>query len=368
MRWRFLRTMLYKECLRHLANRGGLVLILLLIVMSMLLSFFGSRSGGTAGLLPSVQLCYVEYADESPLVAHLRAHVPDDLASQVRFRPMWTVPTDANGRLQYANSTAAIQLREPKSAGTSGTVWFWYHGDRSAIAPYETWFWKETLRFVQSQRSPGQTGDPRSVVTAPLAEEGFSLAGGLDIRSVIAMVLVLFGVFFLCVYLLPSLTCEERERGVLLAQALSPASTWELLAARFLFYPVIGIALGALLAGTYEPRVLLRPFFWMSLVACVAGAMGIGLTIATLARTQRAASMGAMCYLMFVTLLIFICSLNNIPFVPWLAIEYHGPRLIHASLTGTILWHHWGSLLGATLLAVVWVVTAGELFRRRGWQ
>jgi hypothetical protein len=35
--------------------------------------------------------------------------------------------------------------------------------------------------------------------------------------------------------------------------------------------------------------------------------MGIGLTIASLARTQRAASIGALCYLLVVGLLLFIC-------------------------------------------------------------
>ena len=42
----------------------------------------------------------------------------------------------------------------------------------------------------------------------------------------------------------------------------------------------------------------MRPFFWLALVVSVTGSMGIGLTIASLAKTQRAASMGAMCYMM----------------------------------------------------------------------
>ena len=68
--------------------------------------------------------------------------------------------------------------------------------------------------------------------------------------------LVMFGLFFVCVYLQSSLTCEERERGVLLAQALSPASPAEILAAKFLFYPVIALALAVVAAGTYKPAVL----------------------------------------------------------------------------------------------------------------
>src|SRR5262249_3937479 len=83
--------------------------------------------------------------------------------------------------------------------------------------------------------------------------------------------------FFVCVYLLPSLCCEERERGVLLAQALSPASPREILAARFLFYPVLGLSLAAVLAGTYRPAVLASPFFWLALVVAVCGSPPDGL-------------------------------------------------------------------------------------------
>src|SRR5262245_2849435 len=152
MRWSILRTLLHKELLRHLANRGAIVLVLLLIVAAMLLSFFGDRRPGQGGLLPGVQRCYVDFAEESPLVAHLRTHVPDDLRPFVRFRPLDKVPTDANGKLQYRSNTGAIQLRPPLHPGSGGTVWFWYPGsDRGELAPYETWFWKETLRFVQAQ-------------------------------------------------------------------------------------------------------------------------------------------------------------------------------------------------------------------------
>ncbi len=368
MRWRILRTLIRKEYQRHLANRGGLMLILLLILASLLLSFFGIRSDGSVALMPQVQRCYVDYEEETPLVRHLSRSVPEELQAVVRFRPMHRVPTDEKGTLVYPTNTAAIQLRKAIQDGTSGIVWFWYSGERSIIAPFEIWFWKETLAFVQSQRIEGGEAAPLPIIHRPLETAAFSLRGGMDSRSGIATALVLFGIFFLCVYLLPSMTCEEREKGVLLAQALSPATTWELLGARFLFYPALGIMLAALLAGTYSPRALLQPFFWLAVIVCVMGSMGIGLTIATLARTQRTASMGAMCYLMAVSLLLYICQQNQILGLPWLALEFHGPRMIHAALQRTVLWSHWFHLLVAGCLALAWVVTAGQLFRRRGWQ
>jgi hypothetical protein len=167
---------------------------------------------------------------------------------------------------------------------------------------------------------------------------------------------------------LPSLTCEERERGVLLAQALSPASTLEILAAKLVFYPALGIALAALLAGIHNPATLTRSFFWLGASVAAVGSLGIGLTIASLARTQRAASMGALCYTMAVALLLFICRQNNIVALPYLALEYYCPRVLHAAISGAVYPYHWGNLAGACVLATIWVTVAAVLFRRWGWQ
>lgn len=352
MRWRILRALAHKELLRFAANRGSLALVGLLLVAALLLSFFGQRGpGGGGALAPAVQLCYVDYAADGPLLDHLRAAVPPELTRHVRFRRLADAPTDADGRITYPQNTGAIQLRPDK-------VWFWHPGgDPAALSAYELWFWREAAAFAQ-----------RHAGAPPLAAEYSTLNEGLDPRAGIATSLVLFGLFFVCVYLMPSMTCEERERGVLLAQALSPARTSEILAGKFLVYPALGLALAAVLAGTYQPRALLLPFFWLGLGVCVLGSMGVGLVIASVARTQRAASMGAMGYLGAVSLLLFICQANNIPGLPALALEYHGPRVIHAALTATVRWYHWVNLCGALLLGLAWSAAAGVIFRRQGWQ
>ena len=376
LRWHIVRTLLHKEVLRHLANRGGIVLVLLLLVASLLLSFFGKEDGQGGGPVGGVKRCYIDYAERDAWVQHLMNNKPVELASSLRFRRIAKAPTAADGTIVYAQNTGGIQIRPNPSAASgepSYLVWVWHPGaDGSALAPYEAWFWKETRRFAQAQTANALTRlSPearRAVPAVEIEERKTQLKGGLDPRSGIATSLVMFGLFFVCVYLLPSLSCEERERGVLLAQALSPASPREILAARFLFYPILGLLLAAVLAGTYNPAALARPFFWLVLLVAVGGSMGVGLTIASLARTQRAASMGAMCYLLVVGLLLFICQQNNIPFLPYLALEYHCPRMIHAVLGDAVLWYHWGNLAGAAVLACAWAVAAAVLFRRCGWQ
>jgi hypothetical protein len=371
MRWYILKTLLHKEALRHLANRGGLVFLVLLVVFAMLLSFFGNNPNTAGGLTAGVQRCYVDYWRDGPLVDHLRRHVPAEFEGQVRFRPVERVPTGSDGAFVYAQGTGAIQLRPLESDPDGFRVWFWHPGDDGgALAPYEAWFWKETLAFFRdAQRRSGGAAAGREALLLPAVEAKRSkLDGAMDARSGLATALVLFGLFFVCVYLLPSLTCEERERGVLLAQVLSPASPREILAAKFLFYPALGLFLGALLAGLYRPGVLTHGFFWLALAVAVFGSMGIGLTIASLARTQRAASMGAMGYTLAVALLLMICQQCGVPFVSYLALEYHCPRMLHAALTGPPQLGHWAHLAGAAVLACVWAALAATLFRRRGWQ
>lgn len=362
MRWYIVRILLQKEFHRHLADRGSLALALLLVVAALLLSLFGKSGGEPTGLISGVQHCFIDYWRFDPWVEHLRGNVPEELRRQLTFRPCSNLPTQGNV-LVYPPGTAAIQIRNMES---EGQVLFWHPGkDSSALAPFEAWFWKETYRFHQQHaRASGiQVG-----AVPTFAAERHELKGGLDTRSGIATALVLFALFFACVYLLPSLTCEERERGVLLAQALSPASPQEILAAKFLFYPVLGIGLGAILGGIYSPVVLLKPFFWCALIAAALGSIGIGLTIACLARTQRAASMGALCYMLAVALILFICQQNQIPIVSYFALEYHCPRMLHAVLADHLQWYHWGHLGGALTLAVGWSFTAQAVFRRCGWQ
>lgn len=370
-RWHILRTLLLKELLRHLANRGGLALVLLLVVASLLLSFF--RGGWpAAGLTGGVGRCYVDFWEDGPLVDHLRRNVPDELKERIVFRPAAAATTDDRGTLVYPQGTGAIQLRPLPGDATGFKVWFWHPGeDATALAPFEAWFWKETLAFFRQARPsapPDADGGSPYGLGWPIESERTALKGGLDPRSGLATALVLFGVFFVCVYLLPSLTCEERERGVLLAQALSPASAPEILAAKFLFYPVVGLGLAAVLAGAYHPLALARPFFWLALSVTLVGSTGVGLSLAALARTQRAASLGALGYMLAVALFLLICRQNDIAALPFLALEYHGPRMLHAALAGPVLPEHWGHLAGATALACGWCAAATVLFRRHGWQ
>ncbi len=411
MRFYILRALVTKEVQRHLANRGGIALALLLVAAAVLLSVFApdeaAGAGGSAGgLVNGLHHCYVFYETETPLVRHLQAHHPDTVLMR-RVRP-----DDVKGLVEATTGVGSITIQSGRDGTGRPVVSFdiWHpKDDPAAMAGYEQWFLREARRGLQAaaaDRLRAAGVDPAALPPPPgdddlwAVEESFRTLGDraealrpgagkadpdrvvpavtvrrqglggrvLDFRAAIATGMVVFALYFSCVYLLPTLNCEERERGVLLAQALSPASPFEIVAAKFLFYPTCGIALAAVLVAIYKYQVLGSLFFWLSLLAVGGGFLGIGMTVATLAKTQRAAFLGGMCYLLSVSLVLLVCAYNNIPLLPNLAVEYHGPRILHAALSGNVMYYHWYQLLAALVLAAAWLAAAGWLFRRRGWQ
>jgi hypothetical protein len=365
MRWRILRTLLVKELQRHLAQRGGIVLALMLVAASLLMALFQADGAAGAPMLGAVEKCYIDVWRQDAWVQHLHDHVPEDMAKRFCFRQV-REEFGPDATITYPQGAGAIQIRPVASSdGTPRVkIWLWHPDESgSGLAPYEAWFWRESARYFQKQAA-----DASATNALNIEVERSQLRGGVDTKASLISALVLFALFLSCVYLMPSLMCEERERGILLAQALSPASPLEILGAKLLFYPAAGVALAATLAGIARPAVLAQPFFWLALTANACGALGIGLTIASVARTQRAASMGALCYMFMVALFLFICQQGKIRFLPNLALEYHGPRMLHAALAEGVLWYHWINLVAAGLLAAFWLTLATILFCKRGWQ
>lgn len=380
MRPHILAALLRKEWDRHLANRGGVALALLLVAAAVLMGAFApDEAAGSVGRVGGAHHCLVEYDAETPLVEHLKLSVPPELAGQVGFRRL--ADADAvDGLLLYDPGVGSIQVRQTAGA-VRVSVWY-PGGDPAALTRFEAWFWREARRaFGEQARRAGRDVPPdpafggdeswlvleahgrlrdRAGSAVPeLAVDRKGLGGPvLDVRAAVATGMVVFALYFACVYLLATLTCEERERGVLLAQALSPASPAEIVAAKALFYPAAGGVLAAAVAGAYRFEVLADPFFWLGVGAVGAGFLGVGMTVAAVARTQRAAFLGAMGYLLAVSAVLAGASAAGAGWVPWLAAEYHGPRVLHAALTGSVSEDHWGHLLAAAGLAAGWLTLA----------
>jgi hypothetical protein len=385
----------------------------LLVVFALLLSATrrselpGGGGGSDASDLlniSGVQKIFVDYAVSDDWIEYLRQHRSDGLGTRIHFRPLHRAPTNSEGVIVYEVGTGAIQLRALPDAPDGSPrvlVQIWHPpGHREAIAPFEDWFWRTSERYFHKRAverlgpdipaPPGsEGGSPWAAAHRIYREQLLSLSPALNhdvfelslrysdlqgeslaARSLIASALVMFAIFFASVYLLPSLTCEERERGILLAQALSPASPWEILAAKFLVHAGLALILATAVAAAYSPGAISRWYFWASVLILTAGSLGIGITIACIARTQRAASMGALCYMLMVALLIMICEHIGVKWLPVLTLEFHAPRLLHTALGDKP--PAWNpdliQLALTTPLALTWVIVAFVIFRRRGWQ
>jgi hypothetical protein len=366
MRWYILKALLQKEALRHAANRTGLVTSLVLILAAAVLTLSG-RGTGLALLSGQVECCYIDYWQDGPWIAHLRGHVLPDLA--VRFRAISEVAV-AGETICYPAGAGAIQMRGSGdgAAGTVCKIWIWYPGsDSSSLARFEAWFWQESTSYFR-QRSSSEGRTAAQHLALPLEVERSSLAGAVDPRTTAAMALVLFAIFFPCAYLLPSWSSEERERGVLMAVALSPATALEIQSARALFYGLLGTGLAVLVTAINCPHALGSGFYWVSLFLAVLGALGVGSAIAALVCTQRTASLVALGYLLGVALFLSAAQVSGLSGLSWLALEFHLPRILGAALSGTDEPALWANAAAAAGLALAWIVLAVTCFRRRGWQ
>ena len=282
MRFYILRALLKKELRRHVANRGGIALAVLMIVAAVLLSVFNPSTpdGGTAGgdLVGGVHHCYIESNPETDVTQKLKERVPPALKAQLVFRNR--PPESVDALISDAPGTCCIRMNLRTRDGRAiMEIEIWHPpGDPGAVAPYEAWFFRAVREVYQEMakfKLANNGGDPQGLSPlAPMSDDLWAVrnsfealeaesirlsnsnpkavlptveikrapigANPLDFRSAIATAMVVFALYFTCCYLLPTLNCEERERGVLLAQALSPASPAELVVAKFLFYPVAG--------------------------------------------------------------------------------------------------------------------------------
>ena len=412
MRWYVLKTLLHKELLRLLNNRGGLAMAGVMILAAVLAAAFGDTSLSTT-MVTGKTPCVVDYWQDDGWVAHLRKNVPEELSGRITFRSL----AGKKGTIGYPVGAVGIQMRPlegERGARENGApprmkVWVWYPDPDGALAaPFEIWFWDESQRYFETlagltdratrdaaasddePEGPGAAwwhrnqqefrerlaqraalrGDASRMAAVPVVRVARSrlIDHRVNLRAGAAMFLVLMALCFVCIFLMPSATAEERERGALLAQALSPASSLEILGAKLLFYPTLAVGLASLVAGICRPAAWSLPFFWLALGITALGTVGIGLTLSVLARTQRAASMSALSYMLAVALILIICRANGLELPAAVMLENHGPAMLLAALNDSVEPAHWGQLAIAWVLSVVWCGLATALFRRFGWQ
>jgi hypothetical protein len=133
MRWYIVRALLAKEWQRHLANRGGIALAILLVATAVLLSVFAPQgsSAGT-GVVGGVHHCFVEFDARTPFIVHLEENVPKELSAQIVFRKL-EEPDSINGLVVYQTGIGALQIRQtPPDKSPIPIQWPWLHTRRGS--------------------------------------------------------------------------------------------------------------------------------------------------------------------------------------------------------------------------------------------
>src|SRR5262249_25403298 len=156
MRWHILRTLIGKEVHRLAADRGIILLGIVLVCMALLLSIFGKRTteSGLAFAVGDTK-CYIDYWHDSPWIDHLRQRIPEEWQREKKLEIRHVSQAMVvRGMMVYPQGHVGIQIRPlpPGENGPRYLLWFWYPAqDPAALAPFEAWFWKESSAYTDTQ-------------------------------------------------------------------------------------------------------------------------------------------------------------------------------------------------------------------------
>ncbi|MFM9966361.1 MAG: hypothetical protein ACKV2Q_34730 [Planctomycetaceae bacterium] len=362
---RMLAILVGRDARRLRKNPSALLLLGLLTAISFLLAI--SRPG------PRPQMhCWVVYSASSPWTELLRQRAADNRS--IRVVAMDEVKSLSNQRI-YPPHDCAIEIDELFEEVTQGpkiTVRCLYPGnDPNVIAPYLQWFWPITAEHFGSMApfdvtSQPITGTSRAAVMERLRQSSIS---ELMTEELVATILLIIVLFVTCCHLQVSFASQDRERGTLTALVLTPASTTELLLSRYLFHLALGWTACVAIVGILRPEAIAHPSLWVTIALASTGLVSVGTIMAALARTQSAAGVLSLCYMLFGGVVFYLAtkfsafgSLKDASF------ESHSLPLLFLSLKQNLPLEKAPGLTTLAGLVGAWTVAASWLFRRRGWR
>lgn len=380
IRPRMLAILVGREMRRLLKNPSALLLLGLLTAISVLLSL--SRPG------PRPQMhCWVVFEHESPLIDLLRERAADN--PLIKVVPITDVKTVSRWRV-YPPHDCAIELvghvfnvPEPPEPDAAGHVKNVPHDDKFAvrflhpgndpnvIAPFLQWFWPVATEHFGSTSpievtSQPITGTSRAAVMERLRQSSLT---ELMTEEFVATILLIIVLFVTCCHLQVSFTSQDRERGTLTALVLTPASINELLLSRYLFHLSLGWIACAAIVGILRPAAITHLSMWVTLALASIGLVSVGTVMASLARTQNAAGVLSLCYMLFGGVIFYLATkFSAFSTLKEASFEGYSLPLLFLSLKQNVPLEKAPGLSHLTLLVGGWTVAASWLFRQRGWR
>lgn len=362
IRWRIIRTLLYKELLRYRYNWGMLMMIVALLSLAGLVSVAAGLNKLPGQFGASLEQCHVFYPADGwgqKWGRHL-AQYPPATDSQVEFKEL---PRGMR-RPKVPLAHLVIMLEPPPGTdeGTRPTgPWkVHYRLPETALVetlPFKDWISRETHRFLGVQPL--------------LKEEMLQLAGDgteaiADKVPFVITALVAFGLYLLSFNFFITSTGEEREKRVLLGLLLSPANPQEVIAAKAIFYALASLVVGLAIVAMYYPPLLANPLLWSTLLLGSLGYVAIGTVVISIVRRQTTINIISTLYLVSTGIIILLSQfLPLFVVLRVILLEDYLYRQLRWLLTdqGKPL-----ALLNQAVLAVivlVWVVVSVYIFNKR---
>lgn len=362
---RMLAILVGREARRLRKNPTALLLLGLLTAISVLLSL--SRPGPKP-----VMNCWVVFEQESPWIELLQRRAADN--PRIRVVPMTEIKSLSDWRV-YPPHDCAIELvgqvgnllRDDKL-----TVRFLYPGnDPNVIAPFLQWFWPATVEHFGATApltvtTQPITGTSRSAVMERLKQSSIA---ELMTEEFVATILLIIVLFVTCCHLQVSFTSQDRERGTLTALALTPASISELLLSRYIFHLALGWIACAVIVAILRPGAVSHPTLWVTMALASVGLVSVGTVMASLARTQSAAGVLSLCYMLFGGVIFYLATkFSAFGALKDASFESYSLPLLFLSLKQNLPLEKAPGLTNLAALVGAWTVVASWLFRQRGWR
>ena len=356
---RILAILVDREARRLRKNPSALLLLGLLTAISVLLAI--SRPG------PKPQMtCWVVYSQASPWTELLKRRAADN--PRIRVVSVAEVKSLSDWRV-YPPHDSAIEIDERDQ---KVSLRFLYPGnDPNVLAPYLQWFWPATAEHFGAIAPFASTtlpiaGSSRGAVMERLKQSSIT---ELMTEEFVATILLIIVLFVTCCHLQVSFTSQDRERGTLTALVLTPASTGELLLSRYIFHLALGWTACAAIIGILRPVAFWHPLLWVTVVLASIGLVSVGTVMASLARTQSAAGVLSLCYMLFGGVIFYLATkFSAFGTLKDASFESYSLPLLFLSLKQNLPLEKAPGLINLAALVGGWTVAASWLFRQRGWR
>jgi hypothetical protein len=390
VRWRILRTLLWKEALRFRYNLGLLVVIGSLLALSALVSL---SSQMVFGQQLEMRMYYIVYDAQEPRAVAFAQVLKERLAQlgrsnayrlepdrvqilskaefQAMGQPDWLIWDGENvprstwkgQKFPGDSATAALEINQ----GPRGYLlrYFYPNNAEGEILLFHRWCEDQARGHFQNDAGASGLFYPLTKVTK-VGNVGVAVEGGSRLSKIVTA-LVIFAFYLLSFNIFITTTAEEREKKALLAVMLTPARPLEIILAKVIFYATLSVLVAMGVVAMYKPYLLGDPLLWLTIFTGASAYVAIGTVVLCMVRRQTTINNVSMMYLIFTAVIMLLGTfLWGFNILRELMIENYLFRHLEQLIDGTRYTNPWSEQIIMTILAILWIAGAVLVFRRRG--